>query len=91
MRFWLILGLAADSLLAQKAKPVTLQNPPPQGRFQLIQLSDMRMDQFLLDTETGRLWQLSSDSKTGVRALVEIQAFLADGTPTAVSAISSKK
>jgi hypothetical protein len=26
------------------------------GRFQLIQLSDMRRDQYLLDTQTGKLW-----------------------------------
>lgn len=26
------------------------------GRFQLIQLSDFRRDQFLLDTQTGRTW-----------------------------------
>lgn len=26
------------------------------GRFQLIQLSDFRRDQYLLDTQTGRLW-----------------------------------
>lgn len=27
------------------------------GRFQLIQLSDFRSDQFLIDTETGKIWQ----------------------------------
>jgi len=26
------------------------------GRYQLIQLSDMRRDQFLLDTQTGKIW-----------------------------------
>lgn len=26
------------------------------GRFQLIQLGDMRRDQMLLDTQTGRVW-----------------------------------
>jgi hypothetical protein len=34
------------------------------GRFQLIQLSDARRDQYLLDTETGRVWQ-----RTCVRGL----------------------
>lgn len=27
------------------------------GRFQLIQLSEFRRDQFLVDTQTGKLWQ----------------------------------
>ncbi|MGE4131883.1 MAG: hypothetical protein AB7F86_09605 [Bdellovibrionales bacterium] len=27
------------------------------GRFQLIQLSSMARDQFLLDTRTGKVWQ----------------------------------
>lgn len=26
------------------------------GRFQLIQLSDFRRDQYLLDTQTGKIW-----------------------------------
>lgn len=26
------------------------------GRFQLVQLSNMRRDQFLLDTKTGKVW-----------------------------------
>jgi hypothetical protein len=26
------------------------------GRFQLIQLSDFRRDQYLLDTQTGKMW-----------------------------------
>lgn len=34
------------------------QTPPKTtgGRFQLIQLSTMRRDQFLLDTQTGKVW-----------------------------------
>jgi hypothetical protein len=32
-------------------------NRTPSGRFQLIQLSDMRRDQFLLDSQTGKVWQ----------------------------------
>ncbi len=26
------------------------------GRFQIVQISDFRRDQFLIDTNTGRLW-----------------------------------
>ena len=28
----------------------------PGGRFQLIQLSNFRRDQFLIDTKTGKIW-----------------------------------
>jgi hypothetical protein len=35
------------------------------GRFQLVQLGSMRRDQFLIDTQTGRIWNktcaISSD------------------------------
>lgn len=29
------------------------------GRFQLLQLSDMRRDQYLVDTQTGKMWRQS--------------------------------
>lgn len=29
---------------------------PSSGRFQLVQLSSMRSDQYLLDTQTGKMW-----------------------------------
>ncbi|MFV3409695.1 hypothetical protein ACNH6C_13870 [Bdellovibrio bacteriovorus] len=29
------------------------------GRFQIIQLSDFRRDQYLIDTQTGKMWQKS--------------------------------
>ncbi len=29
------------------------------GRFQLIQLSDFRRDQFLIDTQSGQLWRIT--------------------------------
>lgn len=36
------------------------------GRFQLVQLSDMRRDQFLIDTESGRIWEsVCSGKATG--------------------------
>ena len=40
----------------------------PQGRYVLGQLGDSRADQYLLDTHTGRLWQLIPGEK-GVRYL----------------------
>lgn len=36
------------------------------GRFQLIQLNEMRRDQFLLDTQTGDIWRgVCADVKEG--------------------------
>jgi hypothetical protein len=38
------------------------------GRFQLIQLNEMRRDQFMIDTQTGELWQrlcLSPGTQSG--------------------------
>ena len=49
------------------------------GRFVLGQLSPMRQDQFLLDTLTGRVWQLQENQK-GERVMVEIRAICLDGT-----------
>lgn len=34
------------------------------GRFQIVQISDNRRDQFLIDTETGRMWtKVCSDNR----------------------------
>ena len=37
------------------------------GRFVFGQISDFRSDQYMLDTQTGRLWQIfeRTDEKTG--------------------------
>lgn len=32
------------------------------GRFQLIQLSNMRRDQYMIDTQTGKLWAPSCEA-----------------------------
>jgi hypothetical protein len=76
--------LAAAILLAS---PVSAQfgltAPPPQipptgkvltstgGRYVFGQISDSSKDQFMLDTETGRLWRIgeSSDVGTHLRAI----------------------
>lgn len=49
--------IAASALLLPYvgfAKATQVSETP--GRFQLIQLSEMRRDQFLLDTATGKIW-----------------------------------
>jgi hypothetical protein len=62
----LFLSLAiASHALAQSAP----SNPPPTvlksevGRFVFGQISAMRADQFMLDTQTGRLWQIVVDKE----------------------------
>jgi hypothetical protein len=35
------------------------------GRYVLGQISDFRADQYLLDTKTGRIWQVKLDAKLG--------------------------
>lgn len=47
--------LLASVTHAQKKSNTSTQN----GRFQLIQLSDFRRDQYLVDTQTGKMWQKS--------------------------------
>lgn len=42
------------------------------GRFQLIQLSQMRADQFLLDTQTGKIWQRVCLKSEGEQCQLEV-------------------
>jgi hypothetical protein len=55
--------------LVAKAEPVEVKPPAqkilatPSGRFVYGQVSDFRGDQFLLDTQTGRLWQMVVDKE----------------------------
>lgn len=50
--FFMIVTLSISPTLFAAAKNVKTEN----GRFQLIQLSDFRRDQYLLDTQTGTMW-----------------------------------
>lgn len=43
-------------LLLVLTTPVHAQEKTSGGRFQLIQLSNMRRDQYMLDTQTGKIW-----------------------------------
>jgi len=59
----LLFGLAALVIASSFAfhivhptlKPIV--SPPEQHDFQLVQLGDLRRDQFLVDKRTGRVWQ----------------------------------
>ena len=60
------LGLLLPSItFAQKSTDFLAA---PQGRYVVGQLGEARTDQYLLDTHTGRLWQIIPGSK-GVRSL----------------------
>ena len=54
------------------------------GRFAFGQISDFRADQFMLDTKTGRLWQLvvskPSDGSGENRLLQEVPYINMNGT-----------
>ena len=50
------------------------------GRYQIIQISDMRRDQFLIDTETGALWNaVCHSSKNGECVQLHFQRVPVDG------------
>jgi hypothetical protein len=77
LRITFIAFLSVTTGWAQTKKPVaptqTLvqQTQSPAPRFQLIQISEFRADQFLLDTQTGRLWQIVA-TKEGDKVLQRV-------------------
>lgn len=58
---FLLATLACGSALAQQPpappKPTGVVGVPG-GRFAFGQISDFRRDQYMLDTQTGRMWQI---------------------------------
>lgn len=69
IRSLMFVVLITLTAIANAADPVEVK-PPPQktlssqsGRFVFGQISDFRSDQFLLDTQSGRLWQIVVDEK----------------------------
>lgn len=62
----LALMFMAGSVSAQA--PTKQTSPSTPGRFQLVQLGDSRTDQYLLDTQTGRVWHTAcaTPSETAV-------------------------
>ncbi len=51
--------LASQSAFSDENKTKKAVLSSPNGRYVLGQISDMRRDQFLLDTQTGRVWAVS--------------------------------
>ena len=55
MKTLLILIISMAAMDASAAEPKGSTG----GRFQVIQISEFRRDQYLIDTQTGRLWSRS--------------------------------
>lgn len=78
-RFLLFAGILMPAI-ALAASPVEVKPPQtkvlssPDGRYMFGQISDFRSDQFLLDTKTGRLWQIVKGEKD--RTLLQPVPFL---------------
>ncbi|MGZ3770049.1 MAG: hypothetical protein ACXVCP_00445 [Bdellovibrio sp.] len=72
MKSLIIAILLMPSLLYAKQANVGTQN----GRFQLIQLSEMRRDQFMIDTQTGKIW--SKSCAIGEGADCDMSAWMPD-------------
>ena len=57
-----VLGLSTGLATSQTPKSDQLKpniSPGPQGRYQIVMSPHNARDTFLLDTETGRVWQLT--------------------------------
>ena len=50
---------ASAAAFGQESTRVIAQGATPQGRYQIVFSPFARADTFLLDSETGRIWQLS--------------------------------
>lgn len=79
-----VLTVSAQTQAPPKVHPV-LAAPPGAGevgRYVIGQVSDIRADQYLLDTKTGRVWQLVNmnmgDGKS-VSGWQEMPLFAPDG------------
>lgn len=72
-----LLSTASISLFAQDIVPAVLSAPG--GRYVLGQISSARSDQFLLDTKSGRVWQLVIDTNNA-SLLQEVPFKSLDGT-----------
>jgi hypothetical protein len=56
----IVLSLTGSPVVAQAPKTDQQANAPiPQGRYQIVISPHAARDTFLLDTETGRVWQLT--------------------------------
>jgi hypothetical protein len=60
-----LLAIVCNNALAEDKKLThQVQLSTENGRYVFGQISDFRQDQFMLDTETGRLWQMVVDKES---------------------------
>lgn len=78
MKTILLLLVLCSSATAQEHRPTVLSAPG--GRFVFGQISNMRKDQYMLDTATGRLWEVTEDTN-GMRSLAPVHYFMQGHTP----------
>jgi len=57
----LILVISIYGQNQQRDKKLPVQLETSAGRFQIIMNPEIRMDRFLLDTQTGRVWELARE------------------------------
>ena len=65
-------AFAAEAVAVKPTQQKVLS--APNGRFIFGQVSDFRSDQYLLDTQTGRLWQIVTDKEN--RAKLQAVPFI---------------
>ena len=59
---WLVAGLATATAQDATTEPPQKRSKvlaSPSGRYQFGQISEYRRDQYVFDTQTGRLWQIA--------------------------------
>lgn len=76
-----LFSLVITKAPAQNFQPAVLSTPG--GRYVLGQISEARADQYLLDTQTGRLWEIVVDTNNA-NSLQEVPYKALDGTLTLV-------
>ena len=67
----LVFLLSGSLAFAQQSESVPRILATEGGRFVFGQVSSLRKDQYMLDTKTGRLWQIveSKDGRAGLQAI----------------------
>lgn len=84
LRMILLLAVAASCALAEPGPALSA----PGGRYVFGQLSDYRRDQYLLDTQTGRVWQIQESGGDVIFAPVRFDSTkIADGWMTQARSI----
>jgi hypothetical protein len=77
----LLLIIAVTDSIAQLKENKNKNLSSENGRFVFGQISEYRRDQYLLDTQTGRIWQIVADSSKNV-SLQQILFESIDGSKT---------